>query len=220
MYDQPVFQSIRGRYGNNRWQAPSIKLNRQVNLSSNLEYDYWVIIETDPNVIRFCEQPIRIALTQGDRVNHSILDFWELFANREEQFVEVKYSFELDPNSPFKSERSIKQTALQKEWCGLNGYKYTIVIEREIYSNPQSLTNKKRILFLARKTTTDEDIRFIQEIIEKGPLTIREVVEQGSPELQLRMYVAVAHMYLRGLAGADLETCDFGPETKISMPSS
>ena len=51
----PLIKTRTGRYGNNHWLVFSPKLKRDVNLFSDLEFDNWVLIETDPTVVTFCD---------------------------------------------------------------------------------------------------------------------------------------------------------------------
>ena len=61
MYFKPVFKRKRnGRFGNNIWISYSPKLNRNITLYSDLEYDHWILIENDKNIKSFCEQPYHV----------------------------------------------------------------------------------------------------------------------------------------------------------------
>ena len=57
---KPVWKQPRGNYGSNFWQMYSRKLDRDVHFYSSLERDHGVIVEADPTVAWFCEQPLRI----------------------------------------------------------------------------------------------------------------------------------------------------------------
>jgi hypothetical protein len=64
------------KYGSNYWEAMSVKMNRDVRFFSDLEYDNWILVECDPNIIRFCEQPMRIKIEWQYVWVESIFDMW------------------------------------------------------------------------------------------------------------------------------------------------
>ncbi len=56
----PIPMKRSTRYGNNYWEAFSNKMNRDVRFFSDLEYDHWILVEADLDIVAFCEQPMRI----------------------------------------------------------------------------------------------------------------------------------------------------------------
>ncbi|MGE7111499.1 hypothetical protein [Lysinibacillus sp. NPDC047702] len=53
--------------------AYSNKLKRTVYLFSDLEYEHWLQIESDPDIIEFCEQPIKMEIIHNGKVLSSII---------------------------------------------------------------------------------------------------------------------------------------------------
>lgn len=96
----PLPMKRSSRYGNNYWEGKSLKLKRNVHLFSDLEYDHWLLIETDPKVNSYCEQPLRIKQYIDGEWVESIFDMWIEWNDGSETFIEVKYSDELDPKHP------------------------------------------------------------------------------------------------------------------------
>lgn len=133
------------KYGNNYWIVYSPKLKRNVRLFSDLEYDNWLHIECNPNIISFCEQPLKIEVFHDGEVKESIFDMWVLYDNNVEEFQEVKYISELNDTSN-KSERSKKQIELQRQWCKDNNYNYVVRTDSEIRENLTHLNNLKYII--------------------------------------------------------------------------
>jgi hypothetical protein len=80
------------KYGNNYWVSYSSKLGRNVRLFSDLEYDHWLLIETDPFIVSFCEQPLCIRQEMETDFVESIFDMWTIDVNGTETFIEVKYA--------------------------------------------------------------------------------------------------------------------------------
>lgn len=42
---KPILNNISTKFGNNRWKTKSLKLQRNINLFSDLEYENWFFIE-------------------------------------------------------------------------------------------------------------------------------------------------------------------------------
>ncbi|MCT4618771.1 MAG: TnsA endonuclease N-terminal domain-containing protein [Marinisporobacter sp.] len=136
-------------YGSNYWEVYSNKIKRRVRLFSNLEYENWILLETNPKVKTFCEQPLRIQGWFEGKIFESIFDMWVCYYDDYEEFLEVKYSHELDISSA-KSERSIRQTTIQGQWCKKNNKNYRVITEKEIRNNRTYLNNLKQILYFTK----------------------------------------------------------------------
>lgn len=74
---EPV--AVKRTRGARRLIAYSPKLNRRVQLHSRAAFDLWLVLEGDPNIVHFCERPIRLLTVTGERV----IDFWSCEANSE-----------------------------------------------------------------------------------------------------------------------------------------
>jgi hypothetical protein len=170
------------RYGNNYWEGFSPKLKRNVRFFSDLEYEHWILVETNPSVETFCEQPLRIKQHLNGEWIESIFDMWVKFHDGNEIFVEVKYSEELDPNHK-NFNRVKRQTDVQKEWCQSNGKKHSIQTEKEIRGNRVYLENMRYLLPFARQHKSAEKIvTQIVKFLKKGSLSIEDI-QKGLSEI-------------------------------------
>ncbi|MCU5086389.1 hypothetical protein OCA23_24095 [Bacillus cereus] len=52
---KPLITNANKKFVINRWISYSSKLQREVFLFSDLEYEHWLIIESNPTIIDFCE---------------------------------------------------------------------------------------------------------------------------------------------------------------------
>lgn len=162
-------------YGNNYWEGFSPKLKRNVSFFSDLEYEHWILTETNPFVEIFCEQPLRIKQFLNGEWVESIFDMWIKYYDGTEIFVEVKYSEELEPNHK-NFDRVKRQTTAQKEWCQSNGKKHLIQTERDIRENRIYLENMRYLLpFVRQRNSSDEIAKQITELLKKGSLAIADV---------------------------------------------
>src|SRR5258708_3486074 len=138
---RPVWERPQNNYGSNRWVAYSPRLSRYVITYSDLEHDQWVLLEANPAIIIFCEQPLRISVQLGLRTVITIFDFWVKWKCGCEEFREIKYEDQLT-----SSARVSRQVEAQKKWTELCSFRYSIFTETLIRANPLYLVNWKRIL--------------------------------------------------------------------------
>ncbi len=160
------------KYGSNYWEVFSPKVNRIVRCYSDLEYEYYILIETNPNIIAFCEKPLKISYNLDGINIESMIDMWVKYKDGTEYFINTKYSSELDPSNP-KFERSIRQTKSQQLWCNENGFNYEIKTEIHIRDNPLYIANMKTILSYLKRNLhpIETDILYIEKAIyEKNSL--------------------------------------------------
>lgn len=212
----PIYPKGRGRYGNNYWEVYSPKLNRTVKLFSDLEYDHWLLIESNPNIKFFCEQPKKIIWPLNGNSIKSIFDMWVMYTNEQEVFLEVKYQKELDPKSP-KSERAITQTTVQRAWCQNNGYNYELKTEKEIRSNQILLTNIKQMLPYLRLRNHDieTDKYKIIRLVKEGPITLNNILLELENLPNNRVHEAVFRLLYDGTLKSNIAEKYFGPLTEV-----
>lgn len=218
MYTTPVRKWKNGRYGNNHWFKYSPKLKRNVDLYSDLEYDHWVLIENDPNVVLFCEQPKWVKeIVDGEHID-TIFDMWLKSKNGTETFVEIKYGAELNLSDKAFSSRSFKQVEQQRKWCNANGLNYEVRTEEFIYRNRLLLHNYKVLLpyINNRKRVIETDRQRIYNIINSRKSINILNIESASTEIpQHRIRDALFNMIYEGIIGADLETKRLGKDTEV-----
>lgn len=141
---KPVWKQPRGSYGNNFWQMYSWKLDRDVHFYSSLERDHGVILEADPNVAWFCEQPLRVRIKLDGRDHETVIDMLVHFMNGRKQYREVKYASDVD--NLLNDSRLARQLSAQQEWATVTTNEYKIVTDQEIRENLLFLRNWKQIL--------------------------------------------------------------------------
>lgn len=204
------------KYGSNYWEVFSNKASRIIRCFSDLEYENYILVETDPNIISFCEQPIKIRyLLDGDEI-HSIIDMWVKYKDKTEKFIEIKYLSELNPINP-KSIRSIKQTKAQKLWCNENGFVYEIRTENDIRGNSIFLSNMKTVLSYIKRSTQqiETDLFYIKKAITKSRITIKKIHELLSEIPLERIKESISWMIYLGIVSANVKDVEFGIQTEV-----
>ncbi len=208
MYTTPLIKKRNGRYGNNHWMAYSSIIKRDVNLFSDLEFDHWVLIETDRTVEFFCEQPDE-AIIEGEKTT-SIFDMWIRKKDGKEIYIEIKYEQDLN------DEQVVKQINLQKKWCELHGKEHQVRTEKDIRNNEIYLENLKDILpYLQNNSTIVEiDRHKVISQLKDGRKTLKELNQVLNINLP-RLYEAVACLIYTGEIKANINIEYFGLETEV-----
>ncbi|MGM8216356.1 TnsA endonuclease N-terminal domain-containing protein [Bacillaceae bacterium W0354] len=175
----PIPVKGRSHFGSNYWQAYSPKLGRDVNFYSDLEYDHWVLIETDCTIKRFCEQPLKINGRFAGKEVASIFDMWIEYDDGKQEFREVKYERDLRPSSP-KFEDVMRQTTLQREWCLHNNFSYRIITDSEIRTGKTYLDNLKVMLpyLNSRNNMAETDCYKVIKVIRNGSTKINAIYKE------------------------------------------
>lgn len=169
----PLHNYKRRKYKNNLWSAYSPKLKRYVFFQSDLEYDYWVLIETNSNITLFCEQPLKVKGLYNGKLHESIFDMWYIESNSH-FFVEVKYYKALQPEHKDYA-KNMRQIFIQKEWCESQNYKHIIMTEIEIRKNRALLNNLKTILPYLKSSPSEIIGYKIEKLLKLKPMSILEL---------------------------------------------
>jgi hypothetical protein len=199
-----VWKLAASRFGNNRWIVYSFKLRRLVILYSDLEYDHWVLVESDYRIVSFCEQPLRIRVRLPSGFVTSVFDMWVLFASREEEFREIKYRRELEEDPLAK-----RQVCAQSLWCSLKPAHHELYDELQIRANPLLLSNWKKILRCLAATHRLDLTQLCQKILQllanAGAKALAEI-ESHFPDFDRAVvHAAIFRLLHDGRATAPLE---------------
>jgi len=119
---------------------PSAKMSRPIWWESQLERDYIYLLETDPDVVAFHEQPFQIRYTIDNTVHTYTPDFLVKRRSGRKQIVEVK------PEEVALSEEYGRFSRIVTLICKKHGCEFITVTEKTIRVQPR-LDNVK---FLSR----------------------------------------------------------------------
>ncbi|MDP2381568.1 MAG: hypothetical protein Q8N00_02060 [Nitrospirota bacterium] len=213
----PVWKQPRGCYGSNYWTVYSPKLKRDVNLYSNLERDNWVLVESNPQIIWFCEAPVRIRIKIAGHDTQTIPDMFVRFRDGREEYQEIKYARDLE-RLEMNGQRT-RQILGQETWCALAGANHRVVTDLVIRANPLYLTNWKCVLAhlasAARLNDVPERDNVISTIAGRSVWRLAEL-EQACFPLQPQMARLIVFQLLhQGEVVAPLDTCPLNGALEI-----
>ncbi|TVY02164.1 TnsA endonuclease N-terminal domain-containing protein [Cohnella terricola] len=143
---EPIVMPRSKKYGNNYWSAKGPKVGmREVVLYSDLEFDHWLLVETNPHVKIYCEQPLEISFVWEEKLHSSIFDMWICYEDNSQYFIEVKYESELQPHHR-NIQRTTRQINAQSQWCQENGFGYSVITDKTIRNSFINLENRLKVL--------------------------------------------------------------------------
>jgi hypothetical protein len=123
----------------------SVKTGRVAWYESLLERDYMYLLDFDPYVTFWHEQPLRIRFTHGGKTHRYTPDL-EVYRDSKQQIVEVKSKQQVESGKwdlLFRTASSI---------CEQEGYEYIVVTDEVIRQQPK-LENVKKLWKYARTLT-------------------------------------------------------------------
>lgn len=209
----PIVTNISNKYGNNRWKTKSLKIDREVYLYSDLEYDNWLTVECNPSIINFCEQPFIIKIPYNNTIRTSIPDMWILYDNGDEEIIEVKYSKDLIKN------KVKEQIEIQQIWATKNCIRHRIITEREVRGNRLLLSNYKSLLNILKNVEKKELVAlddYLDIIKAKERLEISEFSDLLKVDNTI-VLKNIAFLLYRGQINANLDTCYFGTKLEVAQ---
>jgi len=211
----PITVPRSAKYGNNYWNTNGPKVGmREVTLYSDLEFDHWVHIETDPDVITYCEQPAEIQFVTEDEILHtSILDMWIQYKSGRQVFREVKYSKELNTKDP-RNARTHRQIEAQKKWCQQNGFHHEVVTEIDLRANRLELENRVTIVTFIRNFKNFQPEYNLESLLCCSPKSLLSLSQQLNASFREIRNECIWLLY-HGKIRANLEKRLLGTETEI-----
>lgn len=212
---EPISVTQADKYRRGHWDGISIKLNRNIDLLGDLEYDHWIYIETDPTVKIFCERPIKVEGYINGKKIESTFSMWVKKVSGEECFLRVRYS------NPYHNKKKTNKESpielLEKKWCEEKGVNYKVITEMDIRKNPQELSNKKLLLsFIKNRPLPIETDKYLIQKILKEKRNIKDIQNQMIDKIpSLRVTEAISWMIYTGELQCNMDEVAFGSKMEV-----
>jgi hypothetical protein len=192
------------KFGSNHWKGLSFKVKREVNFFSDLEYENWLFVETDPEIITFCEQPLKIQQFVDGEFRQSIFDMWVKKKNGEEEFREIKYSSCLQPGNS-KYDKTLRQITTQKEWCRINNFAHSVITEKELRKNRTLLENKRMMVPYFREfhNCKKEELELVLSDVKSDMKRIGEIIASLANIPSNKVFTCLMYLIYEGKLLAD-----------------
>ena len=178
----------RGTFDCGLWYVYSPRTNSDWVLKGDLEWDHFILAESDPRIqaINYAPSPIRVELDDGT-VYQTTFDATVTYTDGSLEWREVKFADEFDSVEQVRNER---QREAQEKAARNAGVTYMRWSENEIRSNMQRLANWRRIipwLAAARgRSLVNQQIDLTAYFSHRHSATLGEIEAQwGEPAFPL-----------------------------------
>lgn len=186
---------------------PSIKCGKMVWWESQLERDFLYLIEIDPDVLSYEEQPLKIEYFSDGKVHKYTPDFRVIRTDRK-QIVEVKDA------KKAKKEEYVELFRRIGPICAREGYEFIVATDREIRIQPRLKNIKFLYKYAKTPITTAHQILLYTVFGDKETLTLGEII-RGFASKGFRAATVYASIF-RGILSIDLSR-PINPETEVRL---
>ena len=172
----------------------SVKNNRIVEFESQLEKNFFYLLEFDDEVLEYESQPVKIEGTFNGRKVTYIPDVLVYRKNHTEQLVEVKYTKELYTENTKKREKLQNRTKTIEAYCQQRNMEFLFFTEKDI--DPTYFQNIK---FLYQYSNEPRDhYKYKDRILEScinftSPAKILDSLSEGDFE-KMQLLPSIWHM--------------------------
>lgn len=188
---------------------PSVKMQASVWWESQLEKDYIFLLEIDPLVKQFREQPLRIYYTLDGQQRHRYTPDFLVVRGARTQVVEVKTKGEAETEENLRLFRAV---ALE---CSQSGYEFVVATDADIRVQPR-LQNVQLLWRYARTQFLPHHQIYCRQALRSGPVTLGELTRHFDSK---RVGRAVVYSLIYwGVLNVDLMH-PLNHETIVSVPA-
>jgi hypothetical protein len=172
-------RKVSNRGGNAVGRFPSTKMGRMIAFESLLERDFIYLLDYDPAVDWFEEQPLSIEYLHETQLLHYTPDFHLLEGGRH-VLVECK------PERFIDTEENRRKFAVGQAWCEKQGWEFRLVTDQQVRSG-YSLQNVKLLAQYARQKVDAMTRSQIQVFLQaaQSPVCLHDLAQAMAPMASL-----------------------------------
>lgn len=177
------------RYGRNIvGKFPSLKLDRMVAFESRIERDQIYLMEYDPNVVFFEEQPFSIDYKYGGKELKYTPDFRVVDANGRHRLIECK------PQKYVNKDDNQRKFAVAKEWCLHRNWEYKVITDNDTRSGFRLQNVMMLWQFARHHVSVALKARIYGVLNSENPLTVDELAARFDPDNPRTAVISIFHM--------------------------
>lgn len=119
-------RKVSNRGGNIVGYFPSLKMGRMVAFESTIERDLLYLLDFEPHIKSFAEQPLVITYRENTKKRTYTPDFRVEFTNGQTTLVECK------PEALVKKDQNVMKFAAGEAWCAERGWNYEVITDQAL----------------------------------------------------------------------------------------
>lgn len=171
-----------------RWvgKFPSLKLNRMVGYQSLIERDFIYLLDFDPAVSTYCEQPFAIRYTTDGKRRRYTPDF-SLTYNQQQLLIECKH------HQYMQLAENIPKWRAASDWCSAHEATFYVITE-QMMRHGCYLANVKRLTQSARYIVPPQTKTKIHSLLQaNSAMSIGELTTLLQPQSPATILTAILH---------------------------
>ncbi len=192
---------------------PSLKLGRMVAFESLLERDLICLLDYEPSVEWFSEQPLVIRYQHSGQWRQYTPDFHVVHRVHNLLFECKPKRFVYDPKNQIKFEAA-------RLWCQERGWAFDVVTDEHLASNWR-VKNIKLLTQFARYSIEPE-IRgriFTFLCSATGPVKVSDVMQGVDPGAPQSIIIPILHLTFHHQVHIPLDDAEISVDSPIALPS-
>ncbi|REE67014.1 TnsA endonuclease-like protein [Paenibacillus taihuensis] len=210
---KPIIMPRSSKYGNNYWNSLGPKVDRDVTLYSDLEFDNFVRVETSWEVETYCEQYPEIPYLLDGELHTTIFDMLIKYRDGRVVYREVKYESELLSDDP-RNYRTVRQIEAQRQYCLENGIIYEIMTDRSLRSSYKGLENRLKILSFVKNNPVPSVASHLIKFVRHDKLSLQALSEITSTPYPI-ILEACFWLFYRGEVLLNIDESILCKETEV-----
>lgn len=198
--------------GNVIGRFPSVKMKRMIAFESLIERDYLYLLDYDPDVEWFEEQPLTIEYQHEGKILHYTPDF-HLVEQARDTLIECK------PDKLVDTDENRRKFAVAHDWCRQRGWEFRVVTDLQVRAGFR-LQNIKLLTRYARQAVDPDTRGRIYALLHgaQTQLTIAHVTTAISPYSPAAVTASILCMAFHHEIWVSLDDNPVSRETTISLP--
>jgi hypothetical protein len=210
--EMPV-RKVSNRGGNVIGQFPSIKMGRMIAFESLLERDFIYLLDYDPAVEWFEEQPLTIEYTSDGQVLRYTPDF-HLREGKLDVLVECK------PDKFTDTDENRRKFAAARAWCAQRAWEFRLATELQIRAGFR-LQNVKLLTRYARQVVGPATRGSIYALLDntQTQLTIGDVAHAIAADDSTKGVASILHLAFRHELNLPLDEAPLSKKSLVHIPS-
>ncbi len=181
-------RKVSNRGGNIVGQFPSLKLGRMVAFESLIERDFVYLLDYEPSVEHYSEQPVVIRYQHANKKRQYTPDFRVIHKGHSFLFECKPQRFVDDPENQIKFE-------VARLWCQGQGWTFRVVTDEHLASGWR-IANIKLLTQFARYSIGPEIKGRIFAFLASmaGPVKVSDVMQEVNPHQPQSVMIPILHM--------------------------
>ena len=190
---------------------PSLKMGRMVAFESLIEQDLLYVLDYEPDVLTFGEQPVQIEYPWQGKMLHYTPDF-HVVRLAGQELVECK------PQALLGTEENQRKFKVAEEWCKKQGWKFSVVTDQELRTGHR-LNNIKLLTRYARVSVKPEMVQRILDHLSSmpSPIALLEASNLIEPDHPDQGVAALLYLAFHHRIGLPLEIAPISGATLIEI---